>query len=327
MNRIHIAPDWALPDSDATPEQIFLNRRAFLERAGLVAGSALMLSSGLACADNSAALKELKKYPRAFKRNAAYKLDRPLSKEEHAVTFNNFYEFTTAKDKVWKLVGKFETKPWQIEIGGLAKKKGKHDLDDLLKKLPQEERLYRFRCVETWAMAVPWIGIPMKKFVEWAEPNSKAKYVQFITAWRHPKQMPAVDGWLDMFPYFEALRLDEATNELALLATGLYGKELPKQNGAPLRVIVPWKYGYKSPKSIVKINFLEKQPSTFWSEYNDAEYGFYSNVNPKVPHPRWSQAKEWMLPDRGTKRDTLIFNGYGDQVASLYKDMDLKKHR
>ncbi|MHC4955062.1 MAG: protein-methionine-sulfoxide reductase catalytic subunit MsrP [Planctomycetota bacterium] len=324
MNRIQIAPSWTLPESEATPESVFLARREFLRRAGIAAGSALFLSS-IACGDDTEALKVLKKYARKFTKNEKYKLDRPLSKEVHAVTFNNFYEFTTTKNRVWKLVDKFKTEPWQIEIGGLAKKKGKHDLDDILKKLPQEERLYRFRCVETWAMAVPWIGIPMKKFLDWAEPSSKAKYVEFETEWR-PKEMPAESGWKDQFPYFEALRMDEAANELTMFATGLYGKQLPKQNGAPLRVIVPWKYGYKSPKSIVKINFVEKQPPTFWSNYNDAEYGFYSNVNPKRAHPRWSQAKEWMLPDKDKKRDTLLFNGYGEQVAKMYKGMDLIKY-
>ena len=174
-------------------------------------------------------------------------------------------------------------------------------------------------------MAVPWIGVPMREFIKWAEPTGKAKYVQFITAWR-PKQMPAPAAWVQNFPYNEALRLDEANNELTLLATGLYGHELPRQNGAPVRLIVPWKYGYKSAKSIVQINFIEKQPPTFWNALNPREYGFYSNVNPKVPHPRWSQAQEWMIPNQAVRRPTLLFNGYGQQVASLYKGMDLKKY-
>ncbi len=324
MNRIHVAPRWALRESEATAEAQFMHRRAFLRSMGYAAGGALLLS-GVACADRTKALAGVKKYGRPFKRNEKFKLDRPLSKELDAVTFNNFYEFTTVKDKVWQHVGKFKTQPWEIEIGGLCKKKGKFDLDAILKKLPQEERLYRFRCVETWAMAVPWIGVPMREFIKWAEPTGKAKYVRFESAWR-AKEMPALNGWTDRFPYHEALRLDEANNELTLLATGLYGREMPKQNGAPLRLVVPWKYGYKSAKSIVKISFVDKQPQTFWNMANPAEYGFFSNVNPEVPHPRWSQAREWMIPDKFSFRDTLIFNGYGEQVASLYKGVDLKKH-
>jgi len=324
MNRIHIAPAWALNESEATPEANFMHRRAFLRGMGYAAGGALLFS-GVACADREKALAGVKKYGRPFKRNEKFKLDRPLSKELDTVTFNNFYEFTTVKDKVWQHVGKFKTQPWEIEIGGLCKKNGKFDLDAILKKLPQEERLYRFRCVETWAMAVPWIGVPMREFIKWAEPTGKAKYVRFESAWR-PKEMPALNGWTDRFPYHEALRLDEANSELTLLATGLYGREMPKQNGAPLRLVVPWKYGYKSAKSIVKISFVEKQPQTFWNMANPAEYGFFSNVNPKVPHPRWSQAREWMIPDKFSFRDTLIFNGYGKQVAALYKGMDLKKN-
>ena len=324
MNRIHIPPSWSLPDDEATPEEIFWNRRTFLAASGaLILGTAAL--GNMACAEDPPLPKGVK-YPRPFKKNEAYKPARPLSKEIHATRYNNFYEFSTTKDRVWKLTGKFETKPWQIEIAGLAKKKGKHDLDDILKKLPHEERLYRFRCVERWAMTVPWIGVPLRKLIEWAEPSSTAKYVWFVSEWK-PKQMPDESGYGRTFPYYEGLRMDEATNELTLLATGLYGKEMPKQNGAPARLIVPWKYGYKSPKSIVRIEFVEKQPRTYWNDAQASEYGFFSNVNPKVPHPRWSQAREWLIPDETKSIDTKMFNGYGEQVAAMYKGMDLARFR
>jgi len=317
MNRIHISPSWKLPDNDVTPEEVYWNRRAFL-----AAGGALLLTGLAGCEEP---LAKSGKYEFAFERNRKYEPGRPVTDAKYATRFNNFYEFTTVKDRVWKLVDRFQVEPWQIEIAGPAKKAGKHDLDDILKKLPSEERVYRFRCVETWAMTVPWIGVPLKKVIEWAEPSSKAKYVRFVTEWK-PEQMPAESGYEDKFPYYEGLRMDEAVNELTLLATGMYGKELPKQNGAPARIIAPWKYGYKSPKSIVRIEFTEKQPRTFWNDLQAREYGFYSNVNPKVPHPRWSQAKEWLIPNQGKKIDTVLFNGYGEQVGAMYEGMDLKKN-
>ena len=193
--------------------------------------------------------------------------------------------------------------------------------------MPQEERLYRFRCVETWAMAVPWIGMPLKKFIAWAEPKASAKYVRFVTLYR-PKEMPGArfGSFRSSFPYYEGLRMDEATNDLSLLATGMFGRTMPPQNGAPVRLIVPWKYGFKSGKSIVKIEFVDKKPTTFWNALQPNEYGFYANVNPKVDHPRWSQANEWMIPTQAERRPTLMFNGYGEQVAGLYKGMDLVKN-
>jgi len=319
MTRIHSKPAWHLPDSAATPEALFWSRRTFLAATG-----ALALGS-IACGEEEP-LPKGEKYKYPYERNDKYDPGRELSKEIHATRFNNFYEFTTDKTKVWKLVEKFQIKPWQIEIAGPAKKKGKHDLEDILKKLPHEERLYRFRCVETWAMTVPWIGVPLKKLIEWAEPSSSAKWVWFVSEYK-PKEMPDMSGYGKNFPYYEALRMDEATNELTLLTTGMYGKQPPKQNGAPARIIAPWKYGYKSPKSIVRIEFRETMPTTFWNDLQPKEYGIYSNVNPEVPHPRWSQAKEWIIPDQGTKVDTKIFNGYGEQVAEMYKGMDLKKWR
>ena len=316
MPHIRIPPPWRLPDSAATPEHVYVDRRRFIAAA---AGTLLLPSLGCA-EERPGPLDGAPKYPTAVPRNEAYKLDRPLTKDTIAASFNNYYEFTTSKERVWKLSHTLETHPWSIEIAGHCKRTGRIDLDDVLKKLPQEERLYRFRCVETWAMTVPWIGIPMRKFVDWLEPTSKAKYVRFWTVWR-PKVMPG-QSFREMFPYSEALRMDEARNELAMLVTGMFGRKLPTQNGAPARVIVPWKYGYKSPKSIARIEFVEKKPPTFWNDLQPAEYGFYSNVNPKRAHPRWSQATEWMIPSK-ERRPTLPFNGYGEQVAELYKGMDL----
>ncbi len=322
MPNIHIRPPWFLPEAEATPESIYLRRRAFLAAA---AGALIFPSIG--CAQDFPAgkgpLDKTVKYPTKVVRNGKYKLDRPLTKDVIAASFNNYYEFTINKTAVWPLAQKLTTEPWTVELAG-CKKKGKHDLAKLLKALPQEERLYRFRCVETWAMAVPWIGIPLKKFVEWAEPPASAKYMRFETLFR-PKEMPGVD-FRASFPYYEGLRIDEATNELPLLATGIYGRTMPKQNGAPIRLIVPWKYGFKSCKSIVKISFVEKQPATFWNVAAGNEYGFYANVNPEVAHPRWSQANEWMIPSQMERRKTLMFNGYGEQVAGLYKGMDLKRY-
>jgi len=320
-----IRPPWHLPDSDITPEAVFLNRRTFLRQGAAAAAGALLLPS-LGCAEDGRAgpLEGVLKYATEVERNAKYEVDRPLTKDTVAASFNNYYEFTTAKERVWRLVDDFKIKPWEIEVGGLCKRTGKVDLDDLRKRFAPEERVYRFRCVETWSMTVPWIGIPMREFLNWVEPFETAKYVRFETAWR-PREMPGRD-FRDNFPYYEGLRMDEAANELTMLVTGMYGRELPKQNGGPVRVITPWKYGYKSPKSIAKIDFVERQPSTFWNDYAPNEYGFYSNVNPNRAHPRWSQAREWRIPNQGKRHPTVIFNGYGEQVADLYKGMDLIRY-
>ncbi|MDH3591894.1 MAG: protein-methionine-sulfoxide reductase catalytic subunit MsrP [Planctomycetota bacterium] len=327
MPHIRIHPSWSMPESEATPEAVYWNRRAFL-----AAAAGTLLAPSIGCAEGpvfekgKGPLQHAAKYPTAVKRNPKYKLDRDVTKDEIAASFNNYYEFTTDKTAVWPLAQKLTVEPWTVELAG-CKKAGKHDLKKLLKALPQEERLYRFRCVETWAMAVPWIGVPMRDFVKWAEPHGKAKYVRFVTAYR-PKEMPGVvdGGFAGAFPYYEGLRLDEANNELTLLATGMYGRKMPKQNGAPIRLITPWKYGFKSCKSIVRIEFVEKQPKTFWNALQGNEYGFYANVNPEVPHPRWSQANEWLIPSRSVTRKTQLFNGYGEQVAALYKGLDLKRH-
>jgi len=319
---IRAHPSWHLPESAATPEDVFVRRRELLRGGlGAIAGALMLPGTGCAAPQDGNPLANAPKYPWPYERHDRYKLDRKLTDAKIATGFNNFYEFTTDKQRVWRMAQKLTTDPWTVELAG-CKQAGKHDLDKLLERFDHEERLYRFRCVETWAMAVPWIGIPMAAFVKWAEPPAKAKYVRFVSFLR-PKEAPgqARGSYKDAFPYYEGLRLDEATNELTLLGTGMYGRKGPKQNGAPLRTIVPWKYGYKSAKSIVRIEFVEKRPATFWNDLAPNEYGFFSNVNPKVPHPRWSQATEWMITeelDRTDRRPTLLYNGYGEQVAGLY---------
>jgi sulfoxide reductase catalytic subunit YedY len=264
----------------------------------------------------AAAAKEGGPYP--AKRNPEFTLDRPITEEWAATGYNNFYEFhPTDKEAVKNRVGAFVTSPWKIEVTGLVNKPKTLDVDELVKTMPLEERLYRFRCVEAWSMAVPWTGFPLSELIKQVEPKPEAKFIRFVTA-KIPSQMPGIKeaSWYP-WPYFEGLRMDEAMNPLTLVVTGLYGKPLPKQNGAPIRTVVPWKYGYKSIKSIVKIEFVQKQPGTFWNHTSPNEYGFYSNVNPNKPHPRWSQATEKFLP-RMERRPTLLYNGYEKWVASLY---------
>jgi len=255
-------------------------------------------------------------------RNKKYMLDRALSSEYDATHYNNFYEFIDRSDSniynAYKFVEPFDNRDWKIEVNGLCENKGSFYLADLIKKFGIEERTYRFRCVERWAMAVPWSGFPLSKFIAWLRPDSKATHIRF-TSFADTDQQPGVKNltWYP-WPYFEGLRMDEAMNELAFFATGLYGKPLPKQNGAPVRLVVPWKYGYKNIKSIVKIEFVKKEPETFWHKLQPVEYPFISNVDPMVPHPRWSQAEEQMIPD-GEPRPTQKYNGYGEFVAGLYE--------
>ncbi|HVP39925.1 MAG TPA: protein-methionine-sulfoxide reductase catalytic subunit MsrP [Candidatus Saccharimonadales bacterium] len=318
---------WDVPGSQATPERDFLGRREFLRDLGKI-GAGLALGSGLGRAAQALAAgagagsvfgappsRRPALYP--AKRNPAFQLDRPLTAESVVTAYNNFYEFSEEKAAVKDLVGAFQTWPWRIQVAGLVEKPREIDLDDLLRALPVEERLYRHRCVEAWAMAVPWTGIPMREFVKWAAPRSEARYLRMVSFLR-PDQAPNQKQatWYP-WPYFEGLRLEEARNELALLAVGLYGHDLPKQDGAPFRLVVPWKYGFKSIKSIVRFEFTAKRPRTFWNDLAPSEYDFDANVNPAVPHPRWSQATERMI---GTdeRRPTLPFNGYGAWVAGLY---------
>jgi sulfoxide reductase catalytic subunit YedY len=243
---------------------------------------------------------------------------------EDITNYNNFYEFSTNKQAVAAKAKNFITRPWTVEVGGLAHQPKTFDLDEILKIAPLEDRVYRLRCVEAWSMVIPWLGFPLAKLIDRVQPMSEAKFVKFVTL-LDPKKMPNQTGDVLPWPYVEGLRIDEAMHPLTLLAAGLYGKMMPPQNGAPLRLVVPWKYGFKSIKSIVKIELTDKQPESTWGAYAPEEYGFYSNVNPNVSHPRWSQATERRIGEFGL-RDTLMFNGYGDEVANLYSGMDLKKY-
>ncbi|PKO63462.1 MAG: protein-methionine-sulfoxide reductase catalytic subunit MsrP, partial [Betaproteobacteria bacterium HGW-Betaproteobacteria-17] len=252
----------------------------------------------------------------------AYRLDEDKTPYKDVTTYNNFYEFGTGKSDPAKNAGSLITRPWTVAIEGEVGKPMVYDIDALLKLAPLEERVYRMRCVEGWSMVIPWVGFPLREIIRRAAPTGNAKYVEFVTL-NDPRQMPGQRSRVLDWPYVEGLRLDEAMHPLTLLAVGLYGEVLPNQNGAPVRLVVPWKYGFKSAKSIVKIRFVEKPPLTAWMRAAPREYGFYSNVNPAVDHPRWSQAKERRIGEF-RKRDTLMFNGYGDQVAALYRGMDLK---
>lgn len=309
-------PGWEMPESQATSEAVFLNRRAFMAGgAGLIAASSFPQIAAAQGPDPTADL-----YP--ARKNAAYTLDRPLTDEELAASYNNFYEFGGSKDIV-AASKRLVTRPWTISVGGMVEKPFEIGFDDLVRKLPLEERLYRFRCVEAWSMAVPWTGIPLKAFVDLAKPLSDAKYIRFET-FLNPRVAPGQQQRWYPWPYTEGLTIAEATNELPLLVTGIYGKPLPTQHGAPLRLIVPWKYGFKSVKSITKISFVTERPKTFWEGLQASEYGFWANVNPAVAHPRWSQASEQVLGSR-ERKPTLLFNGYGEQVAGLYKGLEGEK--
>jgi sulfoxide reductase catalytic subunit YedY len=317
------APGWRIRERDATPEAIFDGRRHLLKAAGLfglgLATGGISMSCGPAPdaaiigAQENPPGKEF--YP--AQRDSRFTLDRPLTDETFAASYNNFYEFSTFKSGVYRRSAHLQTNPWQLEIAGLVEKPRRFEIDELVRALPLEERLYRLRCVEAWAMAVPWTGIPMQAFVKLAQPLSAARFVNFVTFMRPdqaPNQSPSYGPW----PYTEGLTIAEAMNDLTLLATGIYGHPLPKQHGAPLRLVVPWKYGYKSIKSIVKIEFTAAQPGTFWNTNRPKEYGFTANVDPSTPHPRWSQATEKLI-DTGERRKTLPFNGYGEWVAELYR--------
>ena len=249
--------------------------------------------------------------------NANFTVERQMTDEVVAATYNNYYEFTTSKSTVWKKVEKFKTRPWEIEISGLVEKPMTLDMDDLMKQMPLEERIYRFRCVEAWAMVVPWIGFPMKALLEKVKPKAEAKYVRMLT-FLDADIAPQQNDFRLPWPYFEGVTLAEAMNDLTLLTVGIYGHILPPQHGAPVRLIVPWKYGFKSIKSIVSIELTDQKPRTFWNTLAPREYDFEANVNPNVPHPRWSQASERMI-GTGKRHPTLIYNGYGDTVAHLYE--------
>jgi len=312
-----------LTENDVTPKELFDNSRALISasrRKFLAQSSTAMLAAGLA----PSTLWARERIENYAKSNSALK--ESLTPYEYVTTYNNFYEFGTGKGDPVVNAHLLKTKPWSVTIEGEVGKPGVYDLEDILKRQQLEERIYRLRCVEAWSMVVPWIGFSLADLIKQIEPTSKAKYVEFTTL-HDPEQMPGQNRQTLKWPYVEGLRMDEAMNPLTLMATGLYGEVMPNQNGAPLRLIVPWKYGFKSIKSIVKIRLTEHMPKTSWNEAGKREYGFYANVNPKVAHPRWSQSRERVIgaPLFTPKRDTEIFNGYGDQVAELYRGMNLNK--
>jgi sulfoxide reductase catalytic subunit YedY len=319
MPYIKTPQEWEIPESQVTPESDYINRRKFIKDLGIASASALLLSSSTACAQNKGVEKQLEPFQAqklAVENNTRFTVERPITDEVVAATYNNYYEFTSSKSTVWKRVDKFRTRPWEIEISGMVEKPMTLDVDDLIKQMPIEERIYRFRCVERWAMVVPWIGFPMKALLEKVQPTAEAKYVRMLT-FLDPDMAPEQHNVRMPWPYFEGLTLAEAMNDLTLLVVGIYGHILPPQHGAPIRLIVPWKYGFKSIKSIVNIELTDEKPRTFWNTLGPREYDFEANVNPNLPHPRWSQAKEWMIGS-GDIHKTVIYNGYGSSVAHLY---------
>ncbi len=321
----HRKPEWLIPEREATPESTFINRRKFLTGSAGIVGGGILGALGLPKIVKSKTRvpndPTLELYP--AKQNLAFMLDRPLTEESIANKYNNFYEFGGTKTIHW-LSRRLEIRPWKVKIHGLVRKPRTYDIDTLIQSMPLEERLYRFRCVETWAMAVPWTGFPISKLIKAVEPESKAKYIKMTAFLNRKVALGQLQVWYP-WPYVEGLTIAEGMNEMAMFATGVYGKPLPKQHGAPIRLIIPWKYGFKSIKSIVDIEFTDKRPVSFWEEVAPDEYGFWANVNPKVPHPRWSQASERML---GTNKryPTKIFNGYEKWVTKLYSKGSNEKY-
>ncbi len=308
-----------LPERMATPERAYFNRRKFLERMGMAAGVAAATRVGLASTLPSTLLaaEETPKSPYPAPRNAKFTLDRPITAEKVATRYNNFAEFTHQKEAVWLLVDKFQIEPWTIKVRGLVNKPQTIDVHKLIREMPLEERLYRHRCIEAWSMAVPWTGFPFRKLIEMVEPRNDARYVRMLSFYR-PDQAQGqqqLKSW--PWPDREALTMQEAMNDLAFMVTGLYGKPIPKQNGAPIRIALPWKYGFKSLKSIEVIEFTDQQPQTFWHEIAPTHHDFYANVDPRVPHPQWSQETERDI-ETGERRKTILYNGYGDHVAHMY---------
>jgi len=314
--------------SEITPQGIYRGRRDILKAAAVAAGSGALatiasapLAAPLAPPASSAA-------PRLSAATSPLSTGEPPTPYKDVTGYNNFYEFGTDKDDPARYAKSLRTRPWTVVVEGEVAKPRMFGIEELLKLAPLEERIYRMRCVEGWSMVIPWIGYPLSALIKQVAPTGNAKYIEFFTL-ADPKQMPGLSSPVLAWPYVEGLRMDEAMHPLTLLTVGLYGEVLPNQNGAPVRMVVPWKYGFKSGKSIVKIRFVDKQPVTSWNRSAPHEYGFYSNVNPEVSHPRWSQASERRIGEDGflqRKRPTLMFNGYADQVASLYAGMDLRKN-
>jgi methionine sulfoxide reductase catalytic subunit len=333
MSLIRIPPSLQPATSEITPQQLYQRRRDVLRQ--MATGAAGVTLSAWAGHEAWAQSATVVKRPGKLSALAGVRSAVPgaqvadkLTPYEDVSSYNNFYEFGTDKSDPSQAAHTLKPRPWAISIEGEVGKPQKLGLDDLLKLAPMEERIYRLRCVEGWSMVIPWVGYSLSSIIKRAEPNSRAKYVEFVSL-ADPKQMPGVRSSVLDWPYVEGLRIDEAMHPLTLMAFGLYGEVLPNQNGAPLRLVVPWKYGFKSAKSIVKIRLVEKQPRSSWERANSSEYGFYSNVNPKVDHPRWSQASERRIGDGGLftpRKPTLMFNGYEAQVGQLYAGMDLKKN-
>jgi len=310
------APD--IRPSEITDQRLFASRRRFIRTAAVSAAAAALTPAGLAAA------RLVPGTPLEQQTGSPYSTDEELTPFEKVTTYNNFYEFGTDKGDPARHSGAFQPRPWSLEVAGECNRPGNYDVEDFIAPHQLEERIYRLRCVEAWSMVIPWVGVPAAKVLERFEPNSHAKYVAFTTVLR-PEQMPGQRFKILDWPYREGLRLDEAMNPLTMFVVGLYGEVLPNQNGAPIRLVVPWKYGFKSIKSIVRVEFTRTQPRTSWNDSSPREYGFYSNVNPEVDHPRWSQRKERRIGDF-FKRPTAMFNGYGEHVAHLYADMDLQKN-
>jgi sulfoxide reductase catalytic subunit YedY len=313
-------PNRGVGSDDITPESVYFNRRNFI-RAGVFAGSTLA-TAGLYKVFSPDAANTVDEPAAAVVQPTISGSDEQANTLEEISNYNNFYEFSTSKSAVARKARDLITRPWTVDVGGLVQNAATFDIEDLL-KFEQEERIYRFRCVEAWSMVIPWLGFPLKKLLDRVAPLESARYVAFETRY-DPAQMQSSFAAGIEFPYVEGLRLDEAYHPLTILATGLYGKPLPNQNGAPIRLVVPWKYGFKSIKSIVRITLTDTQPPTTWNMAGPDEYGFYSNVNPDVDHPRWSQGSERRIGEYAMRK-TLLFNGYADEVAHLYKGMDLAK--
>ncbi len=301
------APD--IPSSEITPERLYLGRREFIAAAGLAAASLAVPAAARAVVSA------------AGRRSAA---DDKLTPYEDVTTYNNYYEFGTGKDEPARNARGFQPRPWTVEVAGEVARPARYDLDDLLRHATVQERVYRLRCVEAWSMVIPWMGFPLRELIDRVQPTSQARFVEFTTLYA-PERMPGERSSVLPWPYVEGLRMDEARHPLTLMVTGLYGRALPNQNGAPLRLVVPWKYGFKGIKAIVRIRFVRTQPQNTWAISAPDEYGFYANVNPEVDHPRWSQARERRIGEF-LRRPTLPFNGYGDQVAQLYAGMDLRRN-
>ncbi len=309
-----------IKSSEITDKKLYLNRRRFIQAASLGAagiGSGLLVPAMFGTMDEAHAAKKLEGYT-----TGKFSTDEPKTPLKDVTSYNNFYELGTDKGDPKRYADTLKTRPWTVEVEGEVHKPKTFDIEELL-KMPLEERVYRLRCVEAWSMVIPWIGFELKHLIKAVEPTNNAKYIQFVTIYA-PEQLRGQRREILDWPYTEGLRMDEAMNPLTIMGVGLYGQVMPNQNGAPIRVVVPWKYGFKSAKSIVKIRFVEKEPPTAWNVAAPHEYGFYSNVNPTVNHPRWSQASERRIGDF-FRRKTLMFNGYEEQVAHLYKGMDLKK--